>query len=322
MYANDLPLARKMLDQAFLSSNSVTVASKKEIKATSISGSESNKLFKGEPHERSIVSLFRGLLYLADEDIENANACFKTGALQDALASDEKMRSNWLSLDLLLLESKRIYNSEDAQEWSSYVKQRYEQEALPVDWEKIRSVSVIILIGVGNSPEKLAGKSKGEELQYLERKSRVRKIKVWSGPDKQLVYSVPVDDCYIQAVTRGRRKMDEVLAHKASAKKGIEAVGSVAAAAAPLTVYGAIPLALIKEMTWSISDRIDSSADIRQMRMIPGEIYLALLDGAEIGDPLHIELFSEEDRKLAEGNISCRAPSNQKVRVLLARFPY
>ena len=319
-HAGDIQLASHLLDEAVQSELSVTIAGEQERKATSLAGSESEKLFKGEPYERTVTLLYRGLLFLANEDIDNAHACFKAGALESAVANNEADRAKWLSMDLLLAECKSMTAQSDLPEWVDYIRTRYDRDSLPDGWERLPAKPLIVVAAVGGSPDKIAGKTKGEELQYRANESRVNGMNLVNGMTV-LKCGKPVDDCYVQAVTRGRRNMDQVLASKAAVRHGVEGVGAAVSGVAPLVPYVGPLLMFAREASWSISDSIKSGADVRQMRMIPGKFYLAILDATQVHGSVRLELLGDQGRTIGEANIQLDAEPKGAT-VVLARFPY
>lgn len=72
-----------------------------EKKAVSLWGTESDKVFKGEPHEQATLSLLVGLLFLENGDVDNALACFKNGQIADSDSKDEQYKSDYGLLQLL-----------------------------------------------------------------------------------------------------------------------------------------------------------------------------------------------------------------------------
>ncbi len=319
-HAGDVELASRLLDNAVQYALSMTIAGERERRATSLTGSESEKLFKGEPHERAVALLYRGLLFLATGDTDNAQACFRAGALESAAASNEADRAKWLSLDLLLAVCKSMAGQSDLPEWVQYIRTRYDRDSLPDGWERLPRKPLVVIAAVGVSPDKIAGKSKGEELQYRANESRVTGMKLVNG-GIVLKYEKPVDDCYVQAVTRGRRHMDQVLASKAAVRKGVEGAGAVVSGVAPLVPYVGPILMFAREVSWSISDSIKSGADVRQMRMVPGKFYLAILDATQVHGALRLEMLGDQGRIIGEGNIQLNSEPIGPA-VVLVRFPY
>lgn len=322
LQANDLDQAKRLLEDARLIIGDLTSTARQTANATSAGSSESDKVFKGEAHERALLYLNNGLIFLAEGDLDNAQACFKSGALEDAVARDDTHRGDWLSLDLLLLEcARRQGRTTDCKELVSYIRSKYQAEELPAGWDDVMDPRMLCIVMVGPSPEKIAGKSKGDELQYRKVDSRVAVVRATIGQATTCEVRQPVDDCYVQATTRGRRKMDDVLAGKAGARTGVEAVGSGLAFAAPLVPVVGPLLSLTKEVSWSISDRIDSSADRRQMRMVPGRIFMIFGRPATPGQSVLVQALDASNRVIGEGEVQVQEPVGDGA-LLLARFPY
>lgn len=72
-----------------------------EEKALSLWGAESQKVYKGDPYERCMLSLFLGLLYLDKHDVDNALACAKNGQLADGDVTNELYQCDFGFLQLL-----------------------------------------------------------------------------------------------------------------------------------------------------------------------------------------------------------------------------
>jgi len=318
--ANDIPMATKALDYGLDISEHITVAGVREKKATSLHGSESDKVFKGEPHERVVVYLYRGLLYIAQNDYENAQACFKIASMQDALAMNKEERSNWLTADMLELVSKKLMRDTDEQAFKQYVIKKYDSHMQEIEpMLNIEPPTFFVMIAVGPPPEKLASKSRGQKLSYLGKPSYVHSVRLITneGP----LEMVETDDIYIQAMTRGRRKMDDILSKKAQARKNIEGVDNVAAALAPLSGPGAIVLGIVKEWSWSASDKIDSAADCRQIRGLSRKLYLFVGDSTKMGGQVKIQALAENEKVLAEKTLAIQASNSAPV-VILGHVPY
>lgn len=319
LFANDTNLATKALDYSIANIESVTLAGDREKKVTSLSGSESQKLFKGEPYEKVMVYLYRGLLFMANSDYENAQACFKNAALQDAMAVEEKYRSNWITVDLLQLACKRLMQDPGASDFEAYIRQQYEYDISQLEHIiNCQSPNLFLLMAVGQGPEKLAGESHGQRLTYSSAESRIDTV--YLNTSQGTLVLPETDDLYLQAKTRGRRKMDELLAKKAGKRKQIETVGNVAAAAAPI-VPGGVVLGLVKELSWSVSDDIDSSADCRQIRSIGRKLYLYVGTTLETNQTLKVQALNKNKQVVAEKIINTQSHSLEPV-VLVGYVPY
>lgn len=97
-YYKDAELA---FDKVLLHIESTYSENEESKKAISLWYGEDSKRFIGEPYERSMAYLYRGLLYLKDKDYENARASFKGGLLQDARSEDSQHQSDFKILLLL-----------------------------------------------------------------------------------------------------------------------------------------------------------------------------------------------------------------------------
>ena len=94
------------------------------------------------------------------------------------------------------------------------------------------------------------------------------------------------------------------------------AVAGIAANAVP---GAALAGGLVKELSWSISDSVDTHADIRQLSMIPSKLFVIPIKINSISSDRQLELLNESGRVLARGLFA--KPSNQgDLFVTVARF--
>ena len=302
LYANDLSTAEQMLDESILTVSSISVAGKEEMAATSLHGSEAQKTFKGEPHERVMIYLYRGLLFFAGGDYENAHACFLNAALQDSLAQDNTERGDWLAIDLLLLQCKQLMGTADAQEFAARCRSRYATELMDANNVFNQTVKnpVIFIIGTGRGPVKTTQTQSGStSLGYVPADTRIAEICVVD--PKGGVDLFTADDVYVQAATRGQRSMDTVLTGKAKKKGIFEGIGT-AVATAGIIAANAVPGAnivgaLIQEAAIAESDKIDSTADVRRMSTVPGKLYMGICDREALSDIIVVQVF-DNNRQL------------------------
>ena len=306
--ANDSALASEFLDEATTIAGSVTVAGEREKRVTSLTGAESGKIFKGEPHERVVMYLHRGLLYLAEGDYENAHACFLNAAMQNSMAHDRKDRSSWLTIDLLILWCDRLMASNSADEVAADCQERYRAEFLGNrEVFDPKAGSALILLAVGRPPQKttILNKDKTINLSYSPNPSKVTRVAVTAGGTSR---DLPLsDDVFVQAETRGRRNMDAILTKKGSAKRMTE---GAAQGVATVGVIGGnmipglgILTAIIADSAIKYSANINTGADIREMYCVPGKYYMAFVDRSQLASGVTIQAFDSDSKLFAEKTI-------------------
>ncbi|MFA6293737.1 MAG: hypothetical protein WC637_18255 [Victivallales bacterium] len=86
---------------------------KSEAQALSLFGSETQKFYRGDPYERAMNSLLLGILFLRDNDVDNALACFNNGILCDSEVLNEEFKSDIFLLYALAAKCYRMRNQED-----------------------------------------------------------------------------------------------------------------------------------------------------------------------------------------------------------------
>ena len=325
-HANDIPLARKALDEAVaVMGGHVATATDARARAMFFS-TESQKTFRGEPHERVVIFLYRGLVYLADGDADNAQACFKSAQLQDALATGKEDRANWLTADLLLYVAECLSGDPNREDLARYIESRYGAEgSLPDGWSKARRNPVVIVVAAGRGPIKQAQMLANGELMYLEVPTYADRLKVTGSMGS--VVCLPTDNCFVQAATRGKREMDKVLAGKASVRKGVRTAGAVVNAVGGVVSYLPYVGLLGTAMQYGANaaqfaaEGIHSEADTRSVGLVPAQFYVYVADATELGPHPTLRIVDHKDRVLAQSTIDLpRRPD--RLSVVLARFPY
>jgi len=325
-HANDLLGASRSLDEAIAVMGG-HVATAKDAQARALFFStESRKTFRGEPHERAVMFIYRGLVYLADGDADNAQACFKSAALKDALATGKEDRADWLTADLLLYLTQCLAVDPNRQDWARNIESRYGAEgSLPDGWSKAHRNPVVVVVVAGRGPIKQSQMLAKGELMYLEVPTHADRLEV--AGVRGSVICAPTDRPFVQAATRGKREMDKVLAGKAAVRKGFRTAGDVVNVVGG--VVSAIPyVGLIgTAMTYAAnaaklaSEGIHSDADTRSVGLVPAQFYVYVGDASELGGHPKLRIIDREDCVLAEGTIDLpRKPD--RLSVVLARFSY
>lgn len=93
--------AKDALIDAYSLINNIAAFRNLESKAIGLTGEEATKAYKGDPYEKVFNSLYLGLLFYADNDLDNALASFKNGILCDSDVEGNLYKSDVAPLYLL-----------------------------------------------------------------------------------------------------------------------------------------------------------------------------------------------------------------------------
>lgn len=208
--------------------NNIPAFKELERGAVSLTGSEDRKAYKGDPYEKAMNSLYVGLLFYNQGDLENAKAAFKNGILADSDSKGESYKSDIAILYLLASRvSKKLGDESLSSDYYNIVKELENNpnfSSLGFSDEFIHKIldlknNVLLVVEFGEGPFKSRRGRYGELAVINGDRYNIRswniKIdgKVYA---ENQVYSNT--DVYFQASTRGGRKMDAILKGKAQFK--------------------------------------------------------------------------------------------------------
>ncbi len=220
MRRGDFAQAKTLLDDAILSIGGTVGKDKAARQARGYFHAESKKTFIGEPYERVMAYYYRGILYWMDGEPDNARACFRSAQFTDADTQAKEYSADYVLLDYLdgLASTKLAGDGSDALQRAT----KETRFAKPPAYDK--DSNVLFFVEFGNGPQKFATGEFAEELRFRTEQSAVRAavIKV----DNQTVAVGPYDDLNFQAITRGGRVMDHILANKAVFKSATDTIGN------------------------------------------------------------------------------------------------
>jgi len=318
LYANDLGVARKYLDMVIATYSTTAIRGASEERAKSLTGAESVKRFRGEPHERALMYFYRGMLYLNDGDPENARACFKIATLMGAMAEKSADRCNWQSADLMtLLMDRLLDDSATADDRAVFIASKYERKTAEFDLGHKPQRLVIVVAAVGLRPDKY---TRNARLCYAPRESVVDKVIVRLG-DREPADVPECDDVFVQAVTRGTRNMDMILQAKAEAQQSREDSGGVliglGAAAGGLV---GLAVKMIGGAIYEAGQKVNTQADTRQFQTLPRKLFLWYSDDIPLDNTLTVEMSDKSGKQIACSSVP--VPSRRGPVIILARFGY
>ena len=214
-------VAKLNLDDALLTLGGIFGKDADAKKARGYFHAEAKKTFIGEPYERSMAYVYRGILYWMDGEPDNARACFRSAEFEDSDTQNHEYAGDWVLPEYLdgVATTKLHGDGSDAFK-------RAQAVAKGVNLPPYRpEANALFFIEFGPGPIKFASGEYGEELRFNTTPSPVGSavLKV----DALRIPIAPTDDVGFQATTRGGRVMDHILGNKAVFKTATDVAGNV-----------------------------------------------------------------------------------------------
>jgi len=272
-------------------------------KARSVWHEEGVKDFKGEPYERAMAYVYRGTLDMLAGDYENARASFKGALVQDSFAEQERHRQDFASATWLIGWTSHCLGDASAAT-EAFAEAREVRPALPVPGADDR---LLVLVESGFGPSKEATGQHGFKLAYREGTAPAYRYEAALGEHTRPLNLA--EDLYMQAVTRGGRQMDDILALKADTKTTTEAIGTGATAVgAGMMLHGqtwgnrdattaGLVVALIGLAAQAAASEMEAQADVRHWGSLPHSLFLAALPLGDGQKPEDLRLRFAEPRQ-------------------------
>ena len=222
MRQGNFNLSKQYLDDALLTLGGIYGNDPNAKKARSYFHGEAKKTFIGEPYERSMAYLYRGILYWMDRQPDNARACFRSAEFEDSDAESHEYAGDWVLADYLdgLATMKLGGDGMDAFKRAQSLAKGVK---LPPYNPK---ANVLVFLEFGPGPTKYASGQYGEQLRIRTVPSPVTSAQI--NVDSLRIPVAPTDDVGFQATTRGGRVMDHILGNKAVFKSATDTAGNVA----------------------------------------------------------------------------------------------
>ena len=313
-------IAKNCFDNALNYIEAVFANNETAKKARSLWYEEGMKEFKGEPYERVMAYYYRGLLYMMDQDYENARSCFKAGIIQDAFAEENQHRCDFALL--LFLQgycSRKLEAYQLASAAFEQVKKLRPDFMIPPS-----DSNLLVIIETGTSPRKLADGVGHAELKFFRgRNIKVKRTALFLDDKKILAY--PIEDIAWQAMTRGGRPVDKIIKDQVHFRKTHENISTTltdissnmlltnplssqadawSGLSAALGIFGVAEMAL--------ASRARTHADTRYWDNLPDTIYLACLHADPRSYELKIEYLNTDDVKISEEIEKIKVPSDDR----------
>lgn len=308
MTTGHLELAERSLDRALAGIETIYADSESAEKARSVWFAEAVKDFKGEPHERVMAYYYRGLLYLARGDWDNAQAAFQGGILQDTFAEQARYRADVASLVWLQGWANRCRGNQGrADELFREAKGINARLEAPAPDQ-----TLLVIAESGQGPVKFAGGRAGEKLGI--REGFFGNHAVSARLDGRTVPLIPAEDVFQQAITRGGRPADKIVAEKLATKDVTADLGRAAMIAGIGTMaysqanhhnhqnndaaaMGAA-IALVGLLAYAASKGMDTQVDTRTWATLPHTVHLAASPPSKTGLPAGLDLVDPAGRSI------------------------
>src|ERR1035438_8182515 len=215
-------VAKQNLDDALLTLGGIYGKDADAKKARSYFHAEAKKTFIGEPYERSMAYIYRGLLYWMDGEPDNARACFRSAEFEDGDAENHEYAGDWVLPEYLDGLATTKLHGDGADTFK-----RAQAIAKGIKLPPYRAeANALFFIEFGPGPTKFEGGQYGEELHFYTAPSPVGSAAL--NVDAFQIPIAPTDDVGFQAMTRGGRVMDHILGNKAVFKTATDVAGNVA----------------------------------------------------------------------------------------------
>jgi hypothetical protein len=235
---DDRDLAKRELDAAIRNIEGVFGLGESGQKARGYTVQESRKFFLGESHERVLAFLIRGFLYLGDNELDNARACFKSASFHDL---DLKAKPPVSDVFLAEHMEARLAAIQDGPANSTPAVANDQLTGFP---PLNPQANLHLLIETGHAPVKQAYGHHGHILGYEARYQWFQGLEVHCNATRAEV--APPEDFYYHATSRGSRDMDRIVARKAQIKDATSMAGDAAlVSASALMVSGSDDLGAV-----------------------------------------------------------------------------
>lgn len=293
--------AKQYLDDALTTLQGVYGSNSEARKSRGYFHKESRKTFIGEPYERSMAYIYRGILYWMDGERDNARACFRSAQFEDSDTENKQYAGDWVLPEYLdgFATVKMNGDGSDAYKRALAVAKNI---TLPPYNPK---ANVLLFFEFGPGPAKYATGQYAQELRFNIRPSDVRSARFQI--DNLNIPVAPTDDVAYQATTRGGRLMDHILGNKAVFKSTTDTIGNVAligglgtalASHDRTTQQVGLGIALAGLVSKAVSAAATPAADTRAWDNLPQYLSFAALELPPGQHALTVEFLDAAGRVL------------------------
>lgn len=299
---NDYSEAKIALDSVLNNIEAVWGEDEAAKQARSLWYEEGSKGFKGEPYERVMAYLYRGLIYIQDGDLENARVCFRLAYLQDSFPEEEQPDCDFATIYLLLAWVDYQLGQTDRAEALLDTLAAFRPDLTGTDLSKPH----LLFVETGKAPRKLRDGVSQNRLVYRRGKNIVEqyaRFQTQQGGERTVTL---MDNLYFQAASRGGRPIDGIIEGKVAFKSTVESasdvMGEMASAGmlfSSLNASGDLAavsggLAILGFVGHGLSGQVNAKADIRAWNNLPDCLHLCFLNEAEFQSIQTVEILAAD----------------------------
>ena len=322
---SELDLAALAYDAALTRIDTVDAKSKTAKRARSKFVPEEEKVFKGEPYERSMAYFYRGILAAQQGDYELARACFRSASFYDSSAALEYegdyVIHYWMEakMDQLLGLQDR---ADEVLQWASESAEMagLRPRAIP---SLDSSANVILVLEAGSSPVKVGIGAYGSKLHFDSPTTSPPEagISLLSEGTEIMRFNYPTEDILAQARSRGQRMADRINNSKAAFKSFTQAMGTGAMVAGAgimgqsrnrRDMAAGAGVAALGLLATAISKSANPAADTRYWKSLPSHIYIVPLV-VEQETRVQIRALRDQTSNSETYNISIAPPAESEL---------
>jgi hypothetical protein len=316
-------LAKQYLGESLTTLQGIYGADPNARKARGYFHPESKKTFIGEPYERSMAYIYRGILYWMDGEPDNARACFRSAELEDSDTANHEYAGDWVLPDYLDGLATIKLGGDGSDEFK-----RAQANAKGIKLPPYNpKANVLFFFEFGPGPTKFATGEYHQELRFHVVPSPVRSAEFKVDANKYPV--APTDDVWFQANTRGGRVMDHILANKAVFKSTTDTIGNVALIGGLSTAAFShdstaqqvgLGIALAGLISKAVSAASTPEADVRSWDNLPRYLSFASMELAPGEHTVTIEFHDSAGQVLSNltKNFTIEVPADGKDKVIFA----
>lgn len=320
--AGKVDMAEQAFEAAVIRIDQIYADNPQAQKAKSLWSAEKVKDYKGEPYERAMSFFYRGLVYAAKADFQNARAMFKQADYQDTVAEAEQYAGDFALMPYMA-------------GWASYcdgnaeLARDFMQMAVKGDKAYEGATTdrpLLLVVETGRAPFKYGGGKFGEALKWHAHEAPATTVKkaCVEGSEQCVAdkFLLGADVGY-QATTRGGRPVDAVLGGKASFKEGAEGVATVATTVGAVGMETAMMSGNSDAATigmvglfaglvaQGVAQSTQAQADIREWEQLPGTVWLATGERTADAPTLQVALDEAGTERMVTASRLVDTPSCQ-----------